>query len=94
MGFKVKACGLHAMKTLLESTFGGCSANGLVPCQVDRTINKNEMIAHYLSHFGAVTGISMKPTRGYTFVDYRSNDCVQRALRSTPRFLLWLEGRE
>ena len=44
------------------------------------TIDKEEMIAHF-STFGAVTGISMNPTRGYAFIDYRNNECVQRALR-------------
>ena len=52
-----------------------------MPCLVDTTIDEDDMIAHF-SSFGDVTGISMKSTRGYAFIDYRSNDCVQRALRS------------
>ena len=48
--------------------------------QVDMTIDREEMVAHF-SAYGEVTGISMNPTRGYAFIDYRSNDCVQSALR-------------
>lgn len=44
------------------------------------TIDKDEMIAHF-SAYGDVTGISMNPTRGYAFIDYRTNECVQIALR-------------
>lgn len=44
------------------------------------TIEKKDMVAHF-SVYGDVTGISMNPTRGYAFIDYRTNDCVQSALR-------------
>lgn len=44
------------------------------------TIDREEMIAHF-SAYGDVTGISMNPTRGYAFIDYRTNECVQIALR-------------
>lgn len=44
------------------------------------TIDREEMIAHF-SAYGDVTGISMNPTRGYAFIDYRNNECVQTALR-------------
>lgn len=46
------------------------------------TIDREEMIAHF-SAYGDVTGISMNPTRGYAFIDYRNNECVQTALRYT-----------
>ena len=51
-----------------------------MPYQVDTTIDKDYMISHF-SSFGTVTSISMKPARGYDFIDYRSNDYVQRARR-------------
>lgn len=44
------------------------------------TIDREDMIAHF-SKYGDVTGISMNPTRGYAFIDYRNNDCVALALR-------------
>lgn len=44
------------------------------------TIDRDDMIAHF-SAYGDVTGISMNPTRGYAFIDYRTNECVQIALR-------------
>lgn len=44
------------------------------------TIDREDMIAHF-SAYGEVTGISMNPTRGYAFIDYRTNECVQIALR-------------
>lgn len=44
------------------------------------TIDREEMIAHF-SAYGDVTGISMNPTRGYAFIDYRNSECVQTALR-------------
>lgn len=47
------------------------------------TIDRDEMIAHF-SAYGEVTGISMNPTRGYAFIDYRTNECVQIALRYGP----------
>jgi len=49
------------------------------------TIDREEMIAHF-SAYGDVTGISMNPTRGYAFIDYRTNECVQIALRYVPHF--------
>lgn len=48
--------------------------------QVDMTIDREDMIAHF-SAYGDVTGISMNPQRGYAFIDYRNNECVQNALR-------------
>lgn len=48
--------------------------------QVDMTIDRDDMIAHF-GAYGEVTGISMNPTRGYAFIDYRNNECVALALR-------------
>lgn len=44
------------------------------------TIDKEDMVEHFTA-YGDVTGISMNPTRGYAFIDYRNNECVQSALR-------------
>ncbi|CAN0406381.1 unnamed protein product, partial [Ectocarpus sp. 8 AP-2014] len=54
-------------------------ATSLFVRKVDMTIDRDEMIAHF-SAYGEVTGISMNPTRGYAFIDYRTNECVQIAL--------------
>ncbi|CAM9488579.1 unnamed protein product [Scytosiphon promiscuus] len=61
-------------------------ATSLFVRKVDMTIDRDEMIAHF-SEYGDVTGISMNPTRGYAFIDYRSNECVQSALSTKEHYV-------
>ncbi|CAM9492107.1 unnamed protein product [Pylaiella littoralis] len=61
-------------------------ATSLFVRKVDMTIDKDEMIAHF-SAYGDVTGISMNPTRGYAFIDYRTNECVQIALSTKEHYV-------
>eukprot|EP00903_Cladosiphon_okamuranus_P017114 g15767.t1 len=61
-------------------------ATSLFVRKVDMTIDREEMIAHF-SAYGDVTGISMNPTRGYAFIDYRNNECVQTALSTKEHYV-------
>ncbi|CBJ29085.1 conserved unknown protein [Ectocarpus siliculosus] len=61
-------------------------ATSLFVRKVDMTIDRDEMIAHF-SAYGEVTGISMNPTRGYAFIDYRTNECVQIALSTKEHYV-------
>eukprot|EP00752_Nemacystus_decipiens_P004433 g4046.t1 len=61
-------------------------ATSLFVRKVDMTIDREDMIAHF-SAYGDVTGISMNPTRGYAFIDYRNNECVQTALSTKEHYV-------
>eukprot|EP00904_Undaria_pinnatifida_P000319 jgi/Undpi1/10288/HiC_scaffold_28.g12740.m1 len=61
-------------------------ATSLFVRKVDMTIDREEMVAHF-SAYGDVTGISMNPTRGYAFIDYRTNECVQSALSTKEHYV-------